>query len=40
MKEETEFQEETGTSPTRHPGAVNHLCPLLLISGDFDVVTV
>lgn len=38
LKEVT--QEETGASPTRHPGAVNHLGPLLLVGGDFNVVTV
>lgn len=38
LKEVTE--EETGASPTRHPGAVNHLRPLLLVGGDFNVITV
>lgn len=32
--------EERGTSPARHPGAVNHLSPLLLIGGHFHVITV
>lgn len=29
-----------GASPTCHPGAVNHLRPLLLVGGNFNVVTV
>lgn len=33
-------QEEMGASPTCHPGAIDHLRPLLLIGGDFDVVAV
>lgn len=38
LKEVT--REETGASPTRHPGAVDHLGPLLLVGGDFNVITV
>lgn len=34
------LQEEMGHSPTWHPGAIDHLGPLLLVGGDFDVVTV
>lgn len=37
-KEVTE--EEMGASPTCHPGAIDHLCPLLLVGGDFNVITV
>lgn len=29
-----------GSPPARHPGAVHHLGPLLLIGGHFDVVAV
>jgi len=28
------------SSPTRHPGTVHHLRPLLLVGGDFNVITV
>lgn len=33
-------EEETGASPTWYPGAVDHLGPLLLVGGDFNVITV
>lgn len=29
-----------GASPTGHPGSVDHLRPLLLVAGDFNVITV
>lgn len=33
-------EEDEAASPTCHPGAVDHLRPLLLIGGDLDIVTV
>ena len=33
-------EETIGVSPAGHSGSVDHLCPLLLVAGDFNVITV